>query len=193
MSKGYSINGREVYSSKGRLVATLDADGSPVMAPGMAGPHTKGVLEFLGLVPANPEEPDVTVPDAVVRETSATETAENPPQTASLPVDGENPAADGQDDLPQDSESSSADALEGKGKSTVYVGSIPASKPEGEPETVSKQETVEEWEISTIPEDLLPPFSKEYGTNTPGFREYVNKHKLTVPQVSALVKRLENR
>lgn len=52
------------------------------------------------------------------------------------------------------------------------------------------EESKESWEISTIPEDFLPPFSKALGCNTPGFAEYISKHKLTGPQVAALVKRL---
>ena len=55
----YELKGREIYSEKGRLVATLDDDGNPVMAPGMAGPHTKGVREFLAVGNCNsPQEPE---------------------------------------------------------------------------------------------------------------------------------------
>ena len=165
MSKDYSIKGREIYSVKGKLVATLDADGNPVMVLGMAGAHGKSVREFLGLAPANPSMPDMD----------------------------KSSAADALEDK-ADGESSAADALEDKEKVTMYIGgNLPAAKPESTPETVLKKETVEEWEISTIPEDQLPPFSKEYGANTPGFTEYVNKHHLSIPQVAALVKRLENR
>ena len=44
----YTIRGREIYSGRGKLVATLDDDGNPVMAPGMAGPHSAKVKAFLG-------------------------------------------------------------------------------------------------------------------------------------------------
>lgn len=44
----YEIRGKEIYSEKGRLVATLDGGGNPVMEAGMAGPHARGVREFLG-------------------------------------------------------------------------------------------------------------------------------------------------
>ena len=33
----YEQRGREIFSEKGKLVATIDDDGNPVMAPGMAG------------------------------------------------------------------------------------------------------------------------------------------------------------
>lgn len=146
MSKDYSIKGREIYSVKGKLVATLDDNGNPVMAPGMAGAHSKGVQEFLILT---------------TKYTKGTKDFSPAPQGTQ------------------------------EEKVTMYTGgNIPAAKPEGTPETVVGKETVEEWEISTIPEDRLPPFSKEYGVNTPGFVEYVNKHRLSMPQVAALVKRL---
>ncbi len=54
----YCIRGKEVYSERGKLVATLDAEGNPTMAPGMAGPHSAGVREFLkhgNPEPARPE------------------------------------------------------------------------------------------------------------------------------------------
>lgn len=171
MSKDYSIKGREIYSAKGKLVATLDADGNPVMELGMAGAHGKSVREFLGLATASPSMPNVAVQNAVVKE--------------NLTTDDQN--------IPPYNESSTENALEDQGNVTMYIGSIPAAKPEGTPETVSKKETVEEWEISTIPEADLPPFSKEYGSETPGFMEYVKKHHLSIPQVEALVKRLEKR
>ena len=44
----YTIRGREIYSAKGKLVATLSDDGIPVMAPGMAGPHSAKVKAWLG-------------------------------------------------------------------------------------------------------------------------------------------------
>ena len=43
----YSMEGRQIFSDKGRLVATLNSEGIPVMAPGMAGAHSAGVQEFL--------------------------------------------------------------------------------------------------------------------------------------------------
>lgn len=41
------MQGSEIFSDKGRLVATLDSNGNVVMAPGMAGPHSHGVREFV--------------------------------------------------------------------------------------------------------------------------------------------------
>ena len=43
----YSLEGKNILSEKGKVVATLDDDGSIVMAPGMAGPHSRGVKEFM--------------------------------------------------------------------------------------------------------------------------------------------------
>ena len=71
------------------------------------------------------------------------------------------------------------------------MGKIPAAKAEGgEPEAEKKPETLEEYSVSTIPESELPPFSKEYGVNTEGFREFVQKYRLTGSQVAALIRRL---
>ena len=149
----YEQRGREIFSEKGKLVATIDDDGNPVMAPGMAGPHTKGVQEFL-----NREK---TTEDSGIPESPA-------------PVHEEEKEV-----LPE----------EGDGKTTLYVGSIPAEHTE-EKERTSGAETREEWEICTIPEEQLPAFSKELGVNTPGFQEYALKHKLTGAQKAALVRRL---
>ena len=44
----YTMRGRDIYSPRGKLVATLDADGNPVWAPGMAGAHSKKLAEWLG-------------------------------------------------------------------------------------------------------------------------------------------------
>lgn len=68
----YELRGNRVYTERGRLVATLDGDGNPVMETGMAGPHSRGVREFLGKTPemkadveetreaeASPEIPEV--------------------------------------------------------------------------------------------------------------------------------------
>ena len=158
----YELRGREIFSEKGKLVATLDDDGNPVMAPGMAGPHTKGVQEFL-----NREK---TISDSGIPESPA-------------PIHEEEKEVLTEDRPP------SALPEEGDGKTTLYVGSIPAEHTE-EKERMSGAETREEWEISTIPEEQLPAFSKELGVNTPGFQEYALKHKLTGAQKAALVRRL---
>lgn len=128
----YTMNGRQILSDKGKIVATLDADGNPVMAPGMAGPHSAGVKEFLA---------------------DSGNTA--PRQPAAEQPAAEQPAAESQT----------------------------AEQPAAESST-------DEWIISTIPESELPPFSKALGVYTPGFSEYIKEHKLTEPQVAALVKRL---
>ena len=44
----YELINNEIWCvSTEKLVATLDSDGNPVMAPGMAGAHTRGVKAFL--------------------------------------------------------------------------------------------------------------------------------------------------
>lgn len=47
MNKKYTISGRQIFSNKGKLVATLDENNNPIMCLGMAGAHTRGVQEFL--------------------------------------------------------------------------------------------------------------------------------------------------
>ena len=114
------MDGRQIYSEKGKLVATLNDDGEPVMAPGMAGAHSAGVRDFINTFAQN---------EPVANDDETTDCG----------------TADQSDD---------------------------------------------EYLISTIPEEKLPPFSKKLGVNTPGFGEYVKSYKLTGPQVAALVKRL---
>ena len=154
----YTLRGREIFSARGKLVATLDDDGNPVMAPGMAGPHSRGVREFLAR-----ENDTAKPPEAPEAETPAAPEIETPEAE--------------------------------EGGTTVYVGRIPAAPASGgapaAPRTTTG--TVEEYSIATIPDDELPPFSKEYGSDTPGFREFCDKHKLTPPQVAALVRRLERK
>ena len=132
----YVMEGRQIFSDKGKLVATLNDDGIPVMAPGMAGPHSTGVKKFL-------EEKDKSAMDfiedqpAVVKQNLTTKNTNLHPEKSEEP-----------------------------------------------------EESKESWEISTIPQDLLPPFSKQFGVNTPGFEDYCKQHKLNEAQVAALVKRL---
>lgn len=150
----YIIRGREIYSAKGKCVATLDDNGNPVMAPGMAGAHSRGVQEFLEIL------------------AGGNGTSEESPEVAQ----GEDPAApDGSLRRPGDYEGQAAVASPGSA-------GVSATRPESDFSA--------EWEISTIPEDRLPPFSKALGVNTSGFSEYIVRHKLTMPQVAALIKRL---
>jgi len=154
----YTISGREVYSARGKLVATLDDDGNPVMAPGMAGPHSRAVREFL---------------------------AEGSPET---------PARSDLPDLPDENEQPETPEPE-EGGTTVYVGRIPAAPAAGGAPAAPPPSpgSVEEYSISTIPDDALPPFSSEYGIFTPGFLDFCEKHKLSAPQRAALVARLQNK
>jgi hypothetical protein len=134
----YTVKGREVFSARGKLVATITDDGGIVMAPGMAGAHKRGVEEFLAQGAA--KEPPPPMPEI--------EEAEVAPESEKTPEQsGEEPAP-----------------VETAG----YI-------------------------VSTIPEDRLPPFSKELGVNTPGFAEFVEKNRLSAEQVAALVKRLATR
>ena len=164
----YTIRGREIYSDRGKLVATLDDDGNPVMAPGMAGPHSRAVREFLA------------------KETERTEAGHSIDQGESPGGAGQPPRHFEADVRPE------IETAEAEGNTTVYVGRIPArgadSGAPGAPP--SSPGTVEEYSISTIPEEELPPFSREFGVYTPGFREFCTKHKLTAPQRAALVARL---
>lgn len=161
----YELKGREIYSEKGRLVATLDDDGNPVMAPGMAGPHTKGVREFLAVGNCNsPQEP---------------EPPQDPEQTQE-PEPPQEPVPLHEPEPPQEPEPP---------MSTVFVGSI-AAKPSGVPEKVPAVLSRAEWEISTIPAEQLPPFDPALGVCTPGFIDYVKRFNLNAQQIAALVKRL---
>ena len=54
----YELRENRVYTERGRLVATLDGDGNPVMETGMSGPHSRGVREFLGKMLEKKGEPD---------------------------------------------------------------------------------------------------------------------------------------
>lgn len=49
----YRIEGNQIFSEKGKVVATLDGSGNPVMEPGMSGPHKRGVEEFLVMMGSN--------------------------------------------------------------------------------------------------------------------------------------------
>ena len=155
----YTISGREVYSARGKLVATLDDDGNPVMAPGMAGPHSRGVREFLARENDTAKAPEA--PEAPEAETPAAPEIETPEPE--------------------------------EGGTTVYVGRIPAAHPAGGAPAAPPPSpgSVEEYSISTIPDDALPPFSSEYGIFTPGFLDFCEKHKLSAPQRAALVARLQ--
>ena len=70
----------------------------------------------------------------------------------------------------------------------VFVGDVPIEHVETRAE--EKPQTSEEWQVSTIPESELPPFDAQLGVNTPGFGEFVSKHKLNKEQVGALIKRI---
>lgn len=54
----YELRENRIYTERGRLVATLDGDGNPVMETGMSGPHSRGVREFLGKMSEMKAEPE---------------------------------------------------------------------------------------------------------------------------------------
>jgi len=155
----YTINGREIHSDKGRLVATLDDDGNLIFAPGMAGAHSRAVRDFLKSDMSDKSDKSDDTPPAMPP--FEPPTAENDPA----------PAAEG--------------------TTNVFVGEVPRKPSPPAPEAApAEQPGADEWFISTIPDDQLPPFSPEFGVETPGFPEFVKKHELTTPQVAALIKRL---
>lgn len=71
----YELRGNRVYTERGRLVATLDGDGNPVMETGMSGPHSRGVREFLGKMPEKKGEPEEAPEPEVSPEIPETEEA----------------------------------------------------------------------------------------------------------------------
>ena len=159
----YTIRGREIFSPKGKLVATLDDDGNPVMAPGMAGPHSRGVREFLADVEGRRSKVEGgDGENAGVR---------GPSQGAERGADAADRESDGSD------KSDGARGAEGADT--------------GEPKPGNRKPETREATVEDIPEDRLPPFSPEFGTATPGFAEFVARHKLTPEQIGALVKRCE--
>ena len=165
----YRINGREIHSDKGKLVATLDDDGNLIFAPGMAGAHSRAVNAFL----ANRVSDALDFAEDMAG--SLTGGAEPKMPEYEPPVVKENLTTE-----------SAAD-----GKVNVFVGEVPRKPSPPAPEAApAEQPGADEWFISTIPDDQLPPFSPEFGVETPGFPEFVKKHKLTTPQVAALIKRL---
>ena len=77
----------------------------------------------------------------------------------------------------------------GEFKAKVFVGDIPiehvnAAKQQDAPQTEA------EWLVDSIPEEELPPYSAQMGVNTPGFGDYIKKHKLNKEQTEALIKRI---
>ena len=59
MANEYSMEGVNILSDKGKIVATLNDDGSFTMAPGMAGPHSRGVKEFVEKMKGTEEKEEV--------------------------------------------------------------------------------------------------------------------------------------
>lgn len=47
--------------------------------------------------------------------------------------------------------------------------------------------------IDDIPDDQLPRFDAAYGAATPETAEFIRKHKMSADQITALIRRLENK
>ena len=185
----YTIRGRDIFSARGKLVATLDDDGNPVMAPGMAGPHTRGVREFL----ADAGNGDAGNGDASSRNTRGTRGTRE-----GAADEGFRREAEGAEAGDAGSEDAGSRGTRLRLKATPWQARGTRNTRNGAADEDFRREaeggaTLEEYSISTIPVDELPEFSREYGVNTPGFGEFVKRHNLTSLQVAALVKRLENR
>ena len=71
----------------------------------------------------------------------------------------------------------------------VFVGDVPIEHVEAEKQQ-DKPQTEAEWQVGTIPDEELPPFTPEMGVNTPGFGDYIKKHNLNKEQTAALIKRI---
>lgn len=176
--KTYEVRGREIYSDKGKHVASLDDAGNIVMMPGMSGPHAKAVKEYLDALRV--EDVDTVEPS---EENVTAAPTQNIAEVADVAPES------GVADVVAAPESSSATDT---APVNIYVGAIAAQKC-GVPAAAKKPLSREEWEISTIPESELPPFSPEYGVFTPGFEDFVRKNNLDEAHIAALVKRLTNK
>ena len=89
---------------------------------------------------------------------------------------------------PEEKEVSDTTVIMGQ-NGRVYVGAVPIEHVEASPAEQVPQ-TDAEFQVGTIPESELPPFSPQYGTATPGFQEYITKYNLNKEQVAALIKRI---
>lgn len=162
----YHKVGNQIFSGRGKLVATLDSDGNPIMAQGMAGPHEKAVREFLS---GNLNGSDAPVAE-LIPEVVGTE-----PEILPEPK--------------PDVSGTESEILPDPTLCTLFIGSIPA----GNISHPNDPSISLPAEIADIPEEFLPPFKKELGIHTPGFAEFCRKHSMTAEQTVALVRRMEQR
>jgi len=162
----YTKNGNEIYSEKGKLVATLDADGNPVFAQGMAGAHYAGVHAFLAEQPKT--APDAPPPMPEIEEADGAPETEKPePATAEVKPESEG---------------------------MTFYGPNASALPKAKAvKTAEAPATDAARIVADIPDAALPPWDPEHGKDTPGFRDWVKFHKMTPEQVFYLVRRLENR
>lgn len=166
----YMIKDRKVFTTRGKLVATLDDDGNPVMALGMAGPHTRGVREFLGF-----------------RYSVSEGTKQAAPEEASDVK--ENLTTDDPEEVVKENLTTEQSGPK------MYVGEPAAAKadPGCPAQEAEREKTVDEFLVDGIPDDQLPDLSPEYGVYTPGFQEFVEINRLSPAQVAALINRINNK
>ena len=157
----YQRNGNEIRNDRGTLVATITDGGGVVMAPGKKSQEEK-VRAFL----------NQAAEDGL---SAALEIAEESGLAPAAPP-------------PEEKEVSDTTVIMGQ-NGRVYVGAVPIEHVEP-PQEQQVPQTDAEWQVGTIPEEELPPFSPQLGTGTPGFQEYITKHNLNNEQVNALIRRI---
>lgn len=164
----YQKIGNEIRSARGVLIATLN-NGVLMMAPGKKSQEAK-VRAFL----QENGGTDSSIPEA--ESGSCNQCTDH--------ADEE----DNQKEPSWEDVEAEAQTLFNAQGAKVFVGDVPIEHVETRAE--EKPQTSEEWQVSTIPESELPPFDAQLGVNTPGFGEFVSKHKLNKEQVGALIKRI---
>jgi hypothetical protein len=158
----YRLDGNQVLNAKGVLIATLNGS-ELVMAPGKKSQEAKVRAYF-----AQTTSDDDGTFEAKQEPASSYEPKQEPASSYEPKHEPAEPEIGG-------------------GK--VFVGDVPIQHVE--PVSEPHSETDAEWYVSQIPADRLPPFSPQFGIETPGFREFVNTNQLNKEQTVALVRRLE--
>ena len=163
----YELKGNEIWTERGKLAATLDGDGNPVFAPGMAGAHYAGVRDFLAALPKGTPAAPPPMPELEEKEPES--------------------------EKPEPAPAATAEVTPGSEGMTFYGPNASAlPKPEAV-KTAEAPATDAARIVADIPDAALPPWDPEHGRNTPGFAEWVKFHKMDREQVACLVRRLENR
>lgn len=163
----YQKIGNEIRSARGVLIATLTGD-VLVMAPGKKSQETK-VREFL-------------------QENIGTDSIQEAESGSCNQCTDHADEEDNQKEPSWDDVEAEAQTLFNAQGAKIFVGDVPIEHVETRKE--AEVQTSAEWQASTIPENMLPPFDAQLGINTPGFGEFVSKHQLNKEQVDALIKRI---